>query len=425
MDGGRGVAYGPGMTEQQASAPHRVVIAGAGVAGLEALIALRQLAGERVATTLLAPTPEYLVRALSVQDPFARPSPRVYPLQRIAADHGAEFVQDGLAEIDPAEERVTTTSGAHLPYDSLLVAIGARPQPAFERVITFRGLQDAEAMHGLVQDLEGGYSQRIAFVVPPGITWPLPLYELAMMSAERAYGLNREVQLTVVTAEDQPLGVFGREASASVAESLAEAGITLITGADVREVVNGEVVDRSGEVLVRAERIVALPRLEGPAVAGLKGDAHGFLSVDEEGRVTGTTNVFSAGDGTTFPIKQGGIAAQQADAVSCAIARRAGADVEARPFRPVLRAKLLTGSRSKFLRQAAGDGGQEPSSDVSDHSLWWPPTKVAAPYLSPYLEGLDEGTSGASGKQASGPGSAAPKSHAQGDPSGGIELLGR
>ena len=187
---------------------------------------------------------------------------------------------------------------------------------------------------------------------------------------------------------------------------------------------NGEVVADSGEVLARAQRIVALPRLEGPGVGGLAADAHGFLPVDEEGRVTGTQSVFAAGDGTTSPIKQGGLAAQQADAVARAIARRAGADVEARPFRPVLRAKLLTGSQAKYLRRAVGGTEAEDASTASDHTLWWPPTKVAAPYLSPYLEQLDEG-SRAGSKPPRGKSDEPPAGHAEGDPSGGIELLGR
>jgi len=416
------------MTEEDPSGRHRVVIAGGGVAGLEALIAMRDLAPGRVATTLLAPTPEYLVRALSVQDPFARPTPRHYSLQQIAADHDAEFVQDGLAAADTAHNRVETSAGTHISFDSLLVAIGARPEAAFERVNTFRGLQDAEAMHGLIQDVEGGYSKRIAFVVPPGVTWPLPLYELALMTAERAYSLGMDVELTIVTPEEEPLGLFGRSASESVASSLADAGITVIAGAQVREVTGGEVVERSGDVLVRDQRVLALPRLEGPGVAGLEADAHGFLPVDEQGRVTGTTDVFAAGDGTTFPIKQGGIAAQQADTVARAIARRAGAEIEAVPFRPVLRAKLLTGSQAKYLREASlgDDEPDEASSTVADHTLWWPPSKVAAPYLSPYLEQLDE--RGGASPRSSGSGSRDANAaflHVEGDPADGIELLGQ
>ena len=132
-------------------------------------------------------------------------------------------------------------------------------------------------MHGLIQDVEGGYTKRIAFVVPPGVTWSLPLYELALMTAERAYSLNLELQLTIVTPEDEPLAIFGREASESVDRVLADAGITVVPNAHVREIIGGEVIAAPGDVVVRADRVVALPRLEGPAVPGLEADAHGFL----------------------------------------------------------------------------------------------------------------------------------------------------
>ena len=224
------------MTEQQPSGTHRVVIAGGGVAGLEALIALHRLAGDRVSTTLLAPASEYLVRALSVQEPFARPTPRRYPLARICADHAAEFVEDGLAAVDPERNRLTTAHGTEMGFDSLLVAIGARAEEAYPGAGTFRGLQDAEAMHGLIQDVEGGYTKRVAFVVPPGVTWALPLYELALMTAERAYSLNLEVQLTIVTPEDEPLAIFGKAASESVDKILADAGITVVPNTHVRHV---------------------------------------------------------------------------------------------------------------------------------------------------------------------------------------------
>ena len=54
-------------------------------------------------------------------------------------------------------------------------------------------------------------------------------------------------------------------------------------------------------------------------------------------------DVFAAGDIANFPIKQGGLAAQQADAAAEAIAAEAGAQVDPQPFKPVLRGILLTG----------------------------------------------------------------------------------
>ena len=94
--------------------------------------------------------------------------------------------------------------------------------------------------------------------------------------------------------------------------------------------------------------------------------------------------MFAAGDATTFPVKQGGLAAQQADAVAEAIAASVGADIDPQPFRPILRGTLLTGGPARYLRAdisgAAGD-----DSLISDDALWWPPNKLSGRYLAPYL----------------------------------------
>ena len=84
--------------------------------------------------------------------------------------------------------------------------------------------------------------------------------------------------------------------------------------------------------------------------AGSSRDAQGFLPTDPFGQVDGEIDVWAAGDATSFPLKQGGIAAQQADAAAESIAARAGAELEPSPFRPVLRGLLLTGMSPRFLR---------------------------------------------------------------------------
>jgi sulfide:quinone oxidoreductase len=394
----------------------RLIIAGAGVAGLEALAALTAVAPGRFDTTVLAPNTEFKIQAASVEEPFARPRAATYAVPLVCADHDAMHMADGLAAVDADGRRVTTVGGSDLEFDYLLVAVGAVREPVFAgQAIVFRGDQDAEAMHGLIQDVEGGYVKRVVFVVPSGVTWPLPLYELAMMTARRAREMGHsDVSLTLVTPEELPLAAFGQTASAAVRRALDEAGVELMTASYVDRISGGKAYLSPGGQAIDAGRVVAVPRLNGPAVPGLPADDHGFMPVDEQGRVRGVDGVFAAGDGTTFPIKQGGVAAQQADAAALAIARAAGADVEAQPFDPVLRAKLLTGARAEYLREALGPEGGEETSTASQHALWWPPTKVAAPYLAGYLEGLGER-----------PHEAHPRViHAEGDPAGGIELLG-
>ena len=130
--------------------------------------------------------------------------------------------------------------------------------------------------------------------------------------------------------------------------------------------------------------MVSLPSLVGPQLAGLPADANGFIPVDLHGLVQGEQDVYAAGDATTSPIKQGGVATQQADAAAEAIAARAGADLEPQPFRPVLRGLLLTGATPRYMR-AEVSGGRGEEWRVSDHALWWPPSKIAGKRLAPYL----------------------------------------
>jgi sulfide:quinone oxidoreductase len=364
----------------------KVLIAGGGVGGLEAMLALRDLAGDRVAITLLTPDESYIVRALSVEDPFSHSLPRHHDLAAICTHAGAELVTDTLAAVEPQGRAVVTTGGLRIPYDELIVATGAHQVAAFASGITFHGFEDAEAVHGLVQDIELGAVDSVALVVPTGVTWPLPLYELALLTAERARDMGVALSLTLVTPEERPLAIFGLQASAAVAELLAGDGIDVLTAVHVRDVQRGVVIGIDGRPVLSAQRAVTLPRLTGPQLAGLPADADGFLPVDDHGRVHSTPSVWAAGDGTTFPLKQGGIAAQQARAAAQDIAARVGAPVTPRPFRPQLRAKLLTGRRTKFLSEVIVGGGGAGSSDASDEAPWWPPTKVATTYLGPYLE---------------------------------------
>jgi sulfide:quinone oxidoreductase len=368
--------------------PTNVLIAGGGPAALEAALALHRLAGDRVATTLLAPESNLTYRPLSVLSPFAAGGATTYSIERMAADAGFTHVRGRLARVDAADHAVVTVEGETLQYDVLIIASGARPVEPFESATMFTGsLTDQERLHGIVQDVEEGYLKRLAFVVPTGNTWPLPLYELSLMLAERAYEMGATLELHVVTPETTPLELFGIEASREVAKLLTEAGVIVHTETDAELLAPGNLRLSNGDTL-DVDRLVTLPRLEGPHIAGLPANPEGFLVIDGHTRVQGVPDVYAAGDVTSFPVKQGGIACQQADAAAADIARRAGAPVEAEPFTTVLRGMLLTERWARFLRHdpAAVD---EPA-DVAGRALWWPPTKIAGRELAGYLEGLDE-----------------------------------
>ena len=88
------------------SAPIRVLVAGAGVAGLEALLALRDLAGERVELTLLTPEREFAYRPMAVATPFARGHMQRVDLADVARGARAELIRGELAEVDASAHEV-------------------------------------------------------------------------------------------------------------------------------------------------------------------------------------------------------------------------------------------------------------------------------------------------------------------------------
>jgi sulfide:quinone oxidoreductase len=373
----------------ETGAPLRVLVAGGGVAGLEALLALRDLAGERVALTLLSPEREFSYRPMAVAVPFARGHMQRLDLADAARDTGAEFVRGALAEVDADAREAVLTDGRRIGYDALLVTVGAGSEPVYGRVSTWTPELDREVFGGLLADLEEGYAKRVAFVVPPDVAWPLPAYELALMTAWDARDMGQEdVHVSVYTPEAQPLEIFGDEASAGLRGDLEEAGVTVHTGTTVEEDPDAPArLLAAGEPL-ESQRAIALPRAIARGIGGLPVDERGFIRVDEHGRVEGTPGVWAAGDAVAFPIKQGGLAAQQADAAAESIAADAGADIAPSPFHPVLRGVLLTGRGPQWIRRdLAGDGGE---GEAQRHALWWPPTKVAGRYLAPYLARRDE-----------------------------------
>ena len=95
---------------------------------------------------------------------------------------------------------------------------------------------------------------------------------------------------------------------------------------------------------------MTLARLHGNEIRSLPSDDGGFVPIDNHGRVPGVENVYAAGDGTNFPVKQGGIAYPAGRRGRRGDPAAAGAPLEPRPFKPILRGQLLTGGESRFMR---------------------------------------------------------------------------
>lgn len=367
--------------------PLEVVVAGAGVAGLETMLALHHLAGPRVRVRLVAPNDEFVDPALAVAVPFGLAEPHRIDVGKLAIENGATHLEDTVVAVHAERRTVVTGRGRELPYDAFVLATGGRRRPALAGALTF-GVEGAiDRFKTMLAGLVAGDLRRVAFAVPRGVAWALPAYELALLTATylAAHGV-RGAELSLVTAERIPLAVFGRRASDRVTGLLREAGIALRTVAPER-LVDGRLDLARGEPL-EVDEVVSLPYLNPPEVVGVPSNPRGLIPVDRHGRVEGLEDVYAAGDATSYPINQGGLAAQQADAVALAIAARAGAPVTADAFRPVLRGALLTGDGVEYLRHRPSGAEAAPS----ETALWWPATKVAARYLGPVLAGdADDG----------------------------------
>jgi sulfide:quinone oxidoreductase len=367
--------------EQVRHDPVRVVIAGGGVAALEALVALGSLVRRRLDATLVAPAEHFVYRPLQVGEPFGLGQARRYPLASLCRELGAKFVRDAVTSIDGEAHTVKLAGGPELEYDILLLAAGAHAYPAFEHGAIF-DRETAPADFDEVLSATGGrLAEHVAIVVPDGVSWTLPAYELAMLTA----GYFPGSKVTLVTYEHAPLAAFGTTASSAVAEILSSAGVSLRVGQ--RPVIASPTALRLGWEWLEAGRIVTLPLLRGNPIGGVPADEHGFIPVDGYGRVAGLEDVYAAGDGADLPIKQGGLASQLADAAAMHIAARLGEDVNARPLSAILRGLLLTTEGARYLRAELADPDR--TSAISTEPLWWPPGKIASRWLAPFLERSD------------------------------------
>lgn len=366
----------------------RVLIAGGGVASIEAALALRDLAGDRTSVTILSPRPDFVYRPYAVGEPYGAARVARYDLRELTQRCGAEFRLDSVVSVNPEARLITMYDGDTFAYDYLILAQGAKLLWPVPGAATFWGIADEHDVDRVLGRFYSGESRRLAFTMPGTESWPLPMYELALLAdVELRRKGSTHAQLTVVTPEESPLEIFGHRASQLAAGLLAERGIEVVTRTHPVRFEEGR-LKTVPERDLEFDSVVSLPRLEGRRIRGVPHDAEGFIRIDDHCGVLNRERLFAAGDVTSFPVKQGGIATQQADVIAEAIAADLGVGLDPQRFDPVLRGVLWTGEQPCYLENWIAGGHGETSSFTAEAPWGSSEGKIVGRYLTPFIAEL-------------------------------------
>ena len=143
-----------------------LVIAGGGPAALEAALAVQRLAGDRLPVTLLSDRDEFVYRPVAVAEPFGFASAQRFSLRRLCEDRGFELKRGTVSAVDPDRHRVLLEGDGQVPYDVLLLALGARAEETIPGAITFRGPEDSARLRAALEQLHVALPRLVGLAFP-------------------------------------------------------------------------------------------------------------------------------------------------------------------------------------------------------------------------------------------------------------------
>ena len=394
-----------------------IVVAGAGTAGLEGLLAARERFGEGAELYLIAPEGEFRYRPAIRSSLFRTAAERGLRLQDVATAAGATWIRDRADFVDESAGVVVTRDGSTLDFDFLLLAMGGRPvRPLNQGNLWARG-GDPSFVDEIRAGLAEGEIRSVAITVPRGSRWPVPAYELALVLAWTAAAADADdIRVTLLTAEHRPLGALGMQAAETVTRELTRAAVETLTGVEVTDA-RGDAARAGGPVslavsseentgewgaLLEApsepaqlraaaewhagfDRLISLPTVHGPALAGVATDAAGFVEVDDTLRVCGSERVWAAGTAIATGLEHSALSARQADAAIAAMAAAAGlAGSSEAPAPPELVGMVLSDQRDAWVAENPLGTPQ-----FSTRCLWWPPGRAVGRLLARQIAAWD------------------------------------
>jgi NADH dehydrogenase FAD-containing subunit len=330
------------------SPPPRVLVLGAGVAGLEAAFLLERRLSGRADVHVVYDDDTFLLRPNLVYVSFgADPSAsRLYVGDTLARKRIP--VDDGPVEgVDADAGRVHVGLGRQLPYEHLVIATGAAAWPQAVPGLHEHALciDDPAAMRLLHERFLGmrgrareGTRQRVLFVVPRHNRWAVPLYEVALMFDTwlRRERVREQVELALLTHEAAFAEPAGPRMHELLTQEFADRAIEASAGEHVTEVRAHAAAFGAGRVERFDLLVAAPPQRAAVRYDGLPLDEHGFIRVENDTRqVAGHPEIYAPGDAGDFPLKDPFLALLEADAAAEHIAAVVTGREFKRPFDPV------------------------------------------------------------------------------------------
>lgn len=363
-----------------------ILIAGSGPGALEATLGLSASEHLEANVALISPQTEFQYRPNMVMEPFGVTTTAKYAVAEVIRHPNVTQWQGTLERIDTASSKAYSPEGDEFDFDALVIATGTETHTDLtEPVVTFGKPGSLEKLKEIVAEIDAGSVHSVLFTAPPGPTWNLPIYEFALMCADRAERQSgQQIAVLIATPEAEPLDVFGAENSAAARQLCAELGVVVHTDTTV-EAFDGTTAHLSDGTSHAVDRVFAMPRLTGRAPAGIPTDDNGFIHVDANQLVEGTTNVYAVGDVTDFRVKQGGLASLQADAAICAIESELGDRQAPEPFVREIEAILIAASRRVAMRARIGE---ETSQSIAIEQPTGPVQKIYSRLLSERLRAI-------------------------------------
>jgi sulfide:quinone oxidoreductase len=365
----------------------RILVAGSGPGALEATLALSRSEQLDAEISLISPQTEYLYRPNLVMEPFGVVSTARYSVGEIIRHPSVQQWQGLIERVDPAAGKAWSPENDEFDFDAMVVATGTRPRIELPAPAITIGAPDwKEDVAQVVAEIDAGEISNVIFTRPAGAAYSLPMYELALMAADRASRQSqRQITIAVVTPERIPLELFGAENSERVAKLCAQSGV-LVRTANEAAVYDGTTLTLADGETFAAGRVIAVPGLDPIVPEGLPAGAGGFIEVDEHQLVTGTTNIYAVGDVTDFPLKQGGLASEAADAAAAAIEAQLGSRETAEPFTGETQGILLTTQTRLMMRARITKDG---STSLPIDQPSGPVQKIASRLLAERLQELE------------------------------------